>query len=68
MFAEKKIREFNNLDKFPHLKESIVPSFKTLPVGSINTKLIIDKGEIVERVYKTPEGTIISFYPNPINK
>ena len=64
MVAKKKIKDFNNLDKFPDLKKAIVPIINTLPIGSINTKVFIDKGEIVERVYKTPNGEIISLFPN----
>ena len=67
MAAKKKIKDFNNLDKFPDLQKALVPSFKTLPLGSMNTKLIIKKGEIVERVYQTPNGEIISLFPNAIS-
>ena len=66
MVSKKKIKDFNNLDKFPDLKEAIVPSVKTLPFGSINTKVIIDQGKVVERVYKAPNGEIITLFPNQI--
>ena len=64
MVSKKKIKDFKNLDKFPDLKESLVPAIKTLPSGSMNTKVIINEGEIVERVYKTPKGEIISLFAN----
>ena len=66
MAAKKKIKEFNNLDKFPDLKKALVPNSKTLPIGSMNTKVIIKQGEVVERIYKTPNGEVISLFPNPI--
>ena len=68
MVAQKKIKDFKNLDKFPDLKKALVPSFKTLPLGSMNTKVIINEGEIVERIYQTPNGEIISLFPNPITE
>ena len=68
MVAKKKIKDFKELDQFPDLKEALVPAIDTLPSGSINTKLIIDKGEIVERVYKTPKGEIISLFLNEFSK
>jgi len=66
MVAKKKIKDFNNLENYPDLKKALIPSIKTLPFGSINTKVIIDEGEVIERVYKTPNGEIISLFPNPI--
>ena len=68
MPTKRKIKDFNNLDEFPDLKKSLVPAIKTLPIGSVNTKVIINEGEVVERVYKTPKGEIISLFPNPIFK
>ena len=66
MIFKKKIKDFKNLDEYPDLKKALVPSIKTLPFGSMNTKVIINKGEIVERVYKTLNGEIISLIPKPI--
>ena len=60
MVSKKEIKDFKNLDDFPDLKEALVPAIETLPLGSINTKLIINKGKIIERVYKTPNGEFIS--------
>ena len=68
MVAKKKIKDFKNLDQFPDLKKALVPAIKTLPSGSMNTKLIINEGEIVERVYKTPKGEIISLFSNEFSK
>ena len=64
MTTKKKIKDFRNLDQFPDLKEALVPAIKTLPSGSMNTKVIIDEGKIVERVYKTPKGEFISLFSN----
>ena len=68
MVAKKKLKDFNNLDEYPDLKKALVPSRKTLPMGSMNTKVIINDGEIVERVYKTPNGEVISLFPNPLSE
>ena len=68
MATEKKIRDFNNLDKYPDLKKALVPSIKTLPFGSMNTKVIINNGEVVERVYKTPNGQVITLFPTSISE
>ena len=64
MVSKKKVKDFNDLDQFPDLKEALVPAIKTIPSGSMNTKLIINEGAIVERVYKTPKGEIISLFTN----
>ena len=68
MAAKKKIKDFKNLDQFPDLKEALVGAIKTLPSGSTNTKVIINEGEIVERVYKTPKGEIICLFENEFSK
>ena len=68
MVVQKKIKDFDNLDQFPDLKKALVPIAKTLPFGSMNTKVIINEGEIIERVYKTPNGEIISIFPNLISE
>ena len=68
MVAKKKLKDFNSLEKYPDLKKALVPSIKTLPFGSLNTKVIINEGQVVERVYKTPNGEIISLFPNPITE
>ena len=68
MAAKKKIKDFKDLDQFPDLKEALIPAIKTLPSGSMNTKVIINEGEIVERVYETPKGEIISLFANESSK
>ncbi len=68
MVTKKKIKDFENLNKYPDLKEVLIPGVKTLPVGSINTKVIIKEGEVVERVYKIPNGEIISIIPSRMTK
>ena len=68
MVAKKKIKDFKDLDQFPDLKEALVPAIKTLPSGSMTTKVIINEGEIVERVYETPKGEIISLLANEFSK
>ena len=64
MVAKKKFNDFQDLDQYPDLKKALIPSIKTLPFGSMNTKVIINEGEVVERVYKTPNGEVISLFPN----
>jgi len=64
----KKIKDFENLDQFPNLKEALIPAIKTLPSGSMNTKVTINKSKIIERVYKTPKGEIISLFATDITK
>ena len=68
MVAKKKIKDFDNLDMYPDLKEALVPAIKTLPLGARNTKVIINEGEIVERVYETPKGEIISLFANELSE
>ena len=68
MVSKKKIKDFKNLDQFPDLKEALVPAIETLPSGSMNTKVIINEGKIVERVYKTPKGEIISLFVNSFSR
>tara|TARA_Y100001968_G_scaffold33400_1_gene25731 strand:+ start:49 stop:264 length:216 start_codon:yes stop_codon:yes gene_type:complete len=67
MVAKKEIRDFKNLDNYPDLRDAVVPPITTLPFGSINTKVIIQKGKIVERVYETPKGELISLLSNAIS-
>tara|TARA_Y100001968_G_scaffold199080_1_gene182615 strand:- start:451 stop:666 length:216 start_codon:yes stop_codon:yes gene_type:complete len=68
MVPKKKIKDFKDLEQFPDLKEALVPAFKTLPSGSINTKVIINEGAIVERVYRTPKGELISLFDNEFSR
>ena len=41
-------------DQYPELEHILKNRPANLPVGSLNTKVIINDGEIVERVFKTP--------------
>ncbi len=55
-------------DQYPELENILNSRSATLPVGSLNTKVIIIDGEIVERVYKTPNGQVISLLSKSPNK
>ena len=82
MVLMKKFKPFDEtiFDKHPDLKEALKPNdhypelkhllknrSSNLPAGSLNTKLIINDGEIVERVFKTPEGQLISLFSKTSN-
>ena len=54
-------------DQYPELKHVLKNRPSKLPVGSFNSKVIINNGEIVERVYKTPKGKVVSLFKNPLN-
>ena len=78
----KKFKPFDDtlLDRHPDLKSLLKPNDQypeleyilknrpvNLPKGSLNTKIIINNGEIVERVFKTPIGHVVSLFSNPSN-
>ena len=80
MVLTKKFKAFDDaiLDLHPELKEVLKPNDQypelehilknrsdNLPAGSLNTKVIINDGEIVERVFKTPMGQVISLFSKP---
>ena len=82
MILTKKFKPFDDviLNKYPDLREFLKPSdyypelkniiknrSSNLPVGSLNTRVIINDGEIVERVFKTPKGQFVSLFSNPSN-
>ncbi len=82
MVFTKKIRAFDDsiLDLHPELKSVLKPNDQypeiehilkkistNLPAGSLNTKVIINDGEIVERVFKTPMGKVVSLFSKPSN-
>ena len=67
MVSKKTIKDFKNLDKYPELKEALISGIRTLPKGSKNTKVIISEGKIIERIYITPRGVIISLFPSQID-
>ena len=82
MVLTKKFKAFDDaiLDLHPELKEVLKPNDHypeleillkqrsvNLPSGSLNTKVIINDGEIVERVFKTPMGQVVSLFSKPSN-
>ena len=82
MVLTNKFKAFDDaiLDLHPELKEVLIPSDHypeleillkkrslNLPSGSLNTKVIINNGEIVERVFKTPMGQVVSLFSKPSN-
>ena len=82
MVLTKKFKAFDDaiFDLHPDLKEVLKPNDKypelinifknrsaKLPTGSLNTKVIINEGEIVERVFKTPMGKVVSLFSKPSN-
>ena len=54
-------------DHYPELENVLKNRSPRLPIGSINTKVIMNDGEIVERIYKTPKGQVISLFSNYSN-
>ena len=82
MVLTKKFKAFDDaiLDLHPELKEVLKPNDHypelkillkkrsvNLPSGSLNTKVIINNGVIVERVFKTPMGQVVSLFSKPSN-
>ena len=82
MVLTKKFKAFDDaiLDLHPELKEVLKPNDQypelvillkkrslNLPSGSLNTKVIINDGEIVERVFKTPMGQVVSLFSKTSN-
>ena len=82
MVLSKKFRAFDDaiLDHYPDLKNVLKPNdqypelrhinknrYSNLPVGYLNTKVIIKHGKIVERVFKTPMGQEISLFSEQSN-
>ena len=82
MVLTKKLKAFDDeiFDRHPDLKEALKPNdfypelenilnnrASNLPAGSLNTKVIINDGEIVERVFKTPKGQVVSLFSNTSN-
>ena len=54
-------------DQYPELEHILKNKSANIPVGSLNTKVIINDGEIVERVIKTPTGQVVSLFSKPSN-
>ena len=55
-------------DQYPELEHILKNRSTILPFGSLNTKVIINDGEIVERVFKTPMGEVVSLFSKPSNE
>ena len=49
-------------DQYPELEHILNHRFVNLPAGSFTTKVVIIDGEIVERVFKTPMGQVVSLF------
>ena len=54
-------------DHYPELKQILENRSSNIPAGSLNTKIIVNHGEIVERVFKTPLGQVVSLFSNSTN-
>ena len=54
-------------DQYPELENILKNKFSNLPAGSLNTKVVINDGEIIERVFKTPMGQVVSLFSKPSN-
>ena len=52
-------------DQYPELMHILKNKSANLPAGSLNTKLIMIDGEIIERVFKTPMGQVVSIFSKP---
>ena len=54
-------------DQYPELEQILNNKSAHLPAGYMNTKIIINDGKIVERVFKTPMGQVVSLFSKPAN-
>ena len=54
-------------DLYPELEHILKNRSAILPVGSLNTRVIINDGQIVERVFKTPMGQMVSLFSKQSN-
>ena len=54
-------------DQYPELEYILKNKSSNLPPGSLNTKIIMNDGEIIERVFKTPMGQVVSLFSKPSN-
>ena len=76
----KKFKTFDNsiFDLHPDLKDVLKPNDHypeldhlhkyirpNLPAGSLNTRVVINRGKVIERVFKTPMGQVISLFSKP---
>ena len=54
-------------DHYPELELILKSRSANLPAGSLNTKVIINDGVIVERDFRTPRGQLVSLFSKPSN-
>ena len=54
-------------DHYPELEQILKNRSANLPAGSLNTKVIINNGKVVERVFMTPMGHVVSLFSVPSN-
>ncbi len=54
-------------DQYPELENVLKNRSGNLSIGSCNKKVIINDGEIFERVYMTPNGKVISSFSRSSN-
>ena len=54
-------------DQYPELRSVLMNRPDNLPAGSFNSKVIINDGEIVERVYRSPKGNFVSLVSKSSN-
>ena len=54
-------------DNYPELERILKNRPLHLPPGSVNTKVIIKDGEVVQRVFNTPMGRVVSMFSNASN-
>ena len=54
-------------DHYPELKNILQNKSAHLPAGSFNSRVIINNGQIVERVYKKPMGQVVSLFSKTSN-
>ena len=47
-------------DQYPELQNILENKTVNLPAGSLNTRVIVNNGKIIEKVYKTPKGQVFS--------
>ena len=54
-------------DNYPEVRSILMNKLSDLPTGSLNTKVIINNGKVVERVFKTPKGQKVSLFSRASN-
>ena len=54
-------------DHYPELMNIQKKITPRVPFGSLNTRVIINEGEVVERIYMTPDGKAFSLFSKSSN-